>query len=144
MTSLTNGNYVVAFPYWIGDVTGGGVGAVVWGNALTGATGVVSPLNSLVGSHQDDFVGSGGVTALANGNYVVASPDWNNQEGAATWCNGETGTVETVSASNSLVGSQPYNTSTGFSDSVSSGGVTASPMAITSSTARTGMAELAP
>ena len=125
MTPLTNGNYAVAFPNWIGDAAGGGVGAVTWGDGLTGTTGQVSALNSLVGSNVDDFVGSGGVTALAKGNYVVASPDWNNEEGAATWCNGATGTFETVSANNSLVGSHPTASSPGFGDLVGSAGVTA-------------------
>jgi hypothetical protein len=50
-------------------------------------------------------VGSG-VTALANGNYVVASPHWFGDTGAVTLGNGATGTtVGAVSAANSLVGS---------------------------------------
>jgi Repeat of unknown function (DUF5650) len=52
-------------------------------------------------------VGSGGVTALSNGNYVVGSPSWNDNTGAATWGNGSTGTSGIVSAANSLVGSNP-------------------------------------
>ena len=70
-------------------------------------------------------MGSGGVTALSNGNYVVASPNWNAQEGAATWGNGMTGTTGTVSAGNSLVGSNGDNPQTNFADQVGGGGVTA-------------------
>lgn len=80
---------------------------------MTGTTGLVSAANSLVGNRLGveaentggDGVGDGGVTALANGNYVVASPGWNNYQGAATWGNGTAGTIGTVSAANSLVGS---------------------------------------
>jgi hypothetical protein len=53
-------------------------------------------------------VGSSGVTALTNGNYVVSSPSWNNgaasSAGAVTWGSGSTGVTGAVSASNSLVG----------------------------------------
>ena len=49
----------------------------------------------------------GVVTPLTNGNYVVGSPYWNGRRGAATWGNGSTGMSGTVSAANSLVGSNP-------------------------------------
>ena len=46
--------------------------------------------------------------ALDNGNYVVLSPDWNNDgtgdAGAATWADGTTGISGVVSTANSLVG----------------------------------------
>src|SRR5204863_14924 len=49
------------------------------------------------------------VWPLSNGNYVVASPSWDNgtvgDAGAATWGDGNGGTVGTISAANSLVGS---------------------------------------
>jgi hypothetical protein len=58
-----------------------------------------------MGSLLDDHVGEGGVTALANGHYVVQSPNWGGADlGAATWCDGTTATSAEVSASNSLVG----------------------------------------
>src|SRR5204863_1863391 len=88
VTALTNGNYVVRSPNWD---TGGIVnaGAVTWGDGTTGVTGVVSPANSLVGATAADQVGSVGVTALTNGNYVVASSGWDDgaiaNGGAATW-----------------------------------------------------------
>lgn len=105
---LANGNYVVCSSLW--DSGGNSdVGAVTWGSGTTGASGVVSAANSLVGSTAFDHVGDIAVTALTNGNYVVDVPEWDNgaiaDVGAATWCNGTTGRSGTISASNSLVGS---------------------------------------
>ncbi len=122
VTALANGNYVVDSPTWNGYQ-----GAVTWADGETGLAGTVSADNSLVGavvSGVSDQVGSGGVTALAYGNYVVASPAWSNSEGAVTWGNGTTGTVGTVSADNSLVGSISNYNPTGLGDQVGSGGVT--------------------
>ncbi|MFN9296044.1 MAG: hypothetical protein ACK6EB_48870, partial [Planctomyces sp.] len=121
VTALTNGNYVVRSTRWdSGTVTD--VGAVTWGNGTTGISGVVSSSNSLVGSTASDQVGSAGVTALTNGNYVVASSNWDSgtitNVGAVTWGNGTTGISGVVSASNSLVGSTA-------SDFVGLGSVTA-------------------
>jgi len=87
-------------------------GNFVWGtrfvNGATGSVGPTTESNSLVGSTWEDRVGSGGVTALTNGNYVVNSPSWWNGDaqsaGAVTFCNGMTGRVGPVSTSNSLVG----------------------------------------
>ncbi len=102
---LTNGNFVVISPAWDNGATVD-AGAVTWLSGVTGTTATVSNLNSLVGSSAGDAVGSNGVTALTNGNYVVSSPDWNpipGGPGAVTWGNGAAGTVGAVSASNSLV-----------------------------------------
>lgn len=105
VTALTNGNYVVRSTAWPNN---SGRGAATWGNGNIGTTGLVSSSNSLVGSASFDVVG-GSVTALSNGNYVVASSQWDNgalaDVGAVTWCNGSTGTSGIVSSSNSLVGS---------------------------------------
>ncbi len=101
-TALSNGNYVVVSPSWNNNV-----GAVTWGSGTSGVTGTVSDTNSLVGTsggNSGDQVGSFGVTALSNGNYVVASPSWNNSQGAVTWGNGSNGIVGTVSGLNSLLG----------------------------------------
>src|SRR5205085_3153989 len=101
----SNGNYVVDSPSW--QDGSGVVGAVTWGNGSAGTTGAVGAANSLVGSNDFDQVGSGGVIALSNGNYVVDSPGWQNPNGsggAATWGNGAGGTVGPISAANSLVG----------------------------------------
>ena len=97
--ALPNGNYVVTSGNWNGNE-----GAVTWGSGTSGVSGVVSAANSLVGSTAGDSVGSGGVVALTNGNYVVDSVDWNGGEGAATWVSGTAGIVGVVSAANSLVG----------------------------------------
>lgn len=69
---MGGGNFVIASPQWSnGGATA--AGAVTWVNGSTGLTGVVSASNSLVGTTSDDGVGYA-VTALNNGNYVVASP----------------------------------------------------------------------
>jgi len=111
ITVLTNGNYVVNSPFWesADNPTQDAIGAVTWCSQWTGCNGTVSASNSLIGNYDGDKIGSGGVTALANGNYVVSSPAWDNgsifDTGAVTWGNGASGTVGVVSASNSLVGS---------------------------------------
>ena len=49
------------------------------GSLDKGATGTVvavSATNSIVGGKTGDQVGSGGITVLANGNYVVRSEFW--------------------------------------------------------------------
>ena len=86
-------------------------GAATWADGTTGITGAVTPANSLVGDASGDHVSTGGVYALANGNYVVGSPDWDNPSptvvanvGAATWANGTSGIVGSVTPGNSLVG----------------------------------------
>ena len=105
---LANGNYVVITPWWRNGAAAN-AGAVTWGSGTSGVAGVVSALNSLVGSSASDFVGLRGVIPLTNGNYVVSSASWNNgalaDVGAVTWGNGATGITGVVSALNSLVGS---------------------------------------
>jgi len=114
--ALSNGNFVVIAPYW-SDGTTNNLGAVTWMRGDMPTVGAISATNSLVGTHDDDRVGSGGVTPLGNGNYVVQSPWWSNDTdagvGAATWADGETGLVGAVSAANSLVGST-YNDQVGY------------------------------
>ena len=120
VTSLTNNNYVVSSPNW-DNGTATNAGAVTWGNGATGIVGAVSATNSLVGSSTNNQIGSSGVTALANGNYVAISPSWDSgsatDAGAATWGNGTSGIVGAVTAVNSFVG---QNTN----DSLGSKGVT--------------------
>src|SRR5262249_36378043 len=120
VSALSNGSYVVMRLSWDnGDAIN--AGAATWGNGATGTRGSASVSNSLVGSTGIDFVGNfGAVTALANGNYVVRSPLWDNSTltdvGAVTWGNGATGTSGVISATNSLIGSMP-------GDEIGSGGV---------------------
>ena len=110
VTALTNGNFVISSPQWR---NGGSTqaGAATWGSGITGISGVVSSMNSLVGSTPNDMLSSYGIKALPNGHYVVVSPHWEhntllmNDAGAVTWGNGNTGTAGTVSESNSIVGS---------------------------------------
>ncbi len=106
---LTNGNYVVNSP-GVGIGSNSQVGAVTWGNGVSGLTGVVSAANSLVGSLTNDLIGVHGIAALSNGNYTVASGNWDNgvliDAGAVTWGNGTGGTVGAVSTSNSMVGAR--------------------------------------
>ncbi|MBK8304880.1 MAG: hypothetical protein IPK98_16365 [Chloracidobacterium sp.] len=72
--ALNNGNYVVGSPSWDGGVQN--VGAFTWVNGAAGMSGVINSANSFVGSQSGDSVASGGITVLANGNYVVHSPLW--------------------------------------------------------------------
>ena len=110
--ALTNGGYVVNSPNWHNPATSQiNVGASTFCTEAHGCTGVVSTANSLIGASSYDQVGTSGV-ALTNGNYVVVSPQWNNNSrfaaaaaGAVTFCSGETGCVGKVSSRNSLVGS---------------------------------------
>lgn len=102
VTILTNGNYVVTDPNWRKGFAPN-VGAVYLYDGQTNTL-----ISTLTGSQINDQVGNGGVTALANGNYVVSSTFWGNggtiKAGAVTWCNGQTGVYGVVSIANSLVG----------------------------------------
>ncbi|SDE11928.1 Por secretion system C-terminal sorting domain-containing protein [Dyadobacter soli] len=107
VTALRNGNYVVASPNWDnGGVTR--VGAVTWANGATGLTGNVSAANSIIGSKANDQVGLGSAVALSNGNYVFASPNWDDDvivnAGAVTWVGGAAASTGVVSRANSLYG----------------------------------------
>jgi hypothetical protein len=101
---LPNGNIVVTDPN--GPVSN--VGAVY----VYSPTGTL--ISTLTGSSANDHVGSGGVTVLSNGNFVVMSPAWNNglatNAGAATWGNATTGIAGVVSAANSLIGTSADDT----------------------------------
>jgi hypothetical protein len=109
--ALSNGNYLVSSPNW-----NSARGAATWGSGTAGVTGAVSSANSLIGSSPGDGVGYG-ITRLSNGNYVVRSPAWNGNRGAATWGSGTAGVSGVVSEANSLVGSDP-------NDQVGNGGIT--------------------
>jgi hypothetical protein len=100
------GNAVVLSSNW-----NGGMGAATWMNGGNGQLadgsfgGAVSVVNSLVGTTTSDFVGSGRVFEMSNGNFFVLSPDWNGGMGAVTFGNGAAGVTGTVTAGSSLVGS---------------------------------------
>ena len=99
---LSNGaNYLVLSPLW-----SEGMGAVTNGSDTTGVIGTVSAANSLVGASSGDGVGaSGSVDDTALGYYLVTTSNWGDGAGAVTWNSDLLGTVGTVSAGNSLVGS---------------------------------------
>lgn len=113
--TLTNGNYVVSVPLW-DRPDALDAGAVAWCDGGLGCRGVITDTNSLVGSAALDRVGSSppyysspvypipGVSALANGNYVVESLNWNGGLAAITWCDGQTGCIGPVTRANSLTG----------------------------------------
>jgi filamentous hemagglutinin family protein len=107
VTALSNDNYVVVSSSWDNGTTVD-AGAVTWGSGVSGAVGTISEANSLVGSVTGDLV-SAHVTPLTKGNFVVNSPGWDNgsvtDAGAVTWGSGMGGTVGTISAANSLIGS---------------------------------------
>jgi hypothetical protein len=111
--ALSNGNYVVGSPEWHNGAVAV-AGAITWGNGTTGVIGVVSAANSLVGTSANDEVGAFGVYSLSNGNYVVASPYWNNAAiafaGAVTWADGDIGITGPVTPTNSLVGTTTGDT----------------------------------
>ena len=113
VVALSNGNYVVDSAYWSGGYING-LGASTWGSGTSGVSGVVSSVNSLVGSHSGDLVSGGGFNGLTgNGNYVVVSNDWNTFMGAVTWGSGTSGVSGVISSVNSLVGSTTGTSTTG-------------------------------
>ncbi len=113
--TLPNGNIVVADPAF------STVGA-----QNRGAVSLFRPDGTLIqrveGTRQDDALGSGGITVLDNGHYVVSSPDWGggafSRAGAVTWGHAEQGLPTTISAANSIVGDSS-------GDEVGDGGVLA-------------------
>ena len=113
LVELSGGNYVIVASTWNNGIVVD-AGAVVWCNGRTPTTGAVSTSNALHGTSANDFVGSNYVWLLSNGNYIVASPNWNNgaiaDVGAVTWCNGAGPTGGPVSTSNSLYGSNASDT----------------------------------
>lgn len=104
ITALSGGRYVVNSPRWPTATGAGLLGAVTWMDGDTEGAGIIYNGNSTTGAASGDCVGSGGVTRLANGNYVVASPIWSGNRGAVTWADGFRPSGMVVSNSNSLVG----------------------------------------
>ena len=103
---LGNGNVVVADPWFDRSCS----------VADSGAVYVFRPdgtlINRIQGSTTGDRVGSGRLTLLNSGNFVVHSPNWDNgatvDAGAVTFGNAETGfdvgVLGNLTSSNSLVG----------------------------------------
>lgn len=107
VVALGDGDYVVHSRLWNNGPLKH-AGAATFGNGETGVVGVVSAANSLVGTAPESFVGDR-VVELANGNYVVQSPFWDDgavlDVGAITVCDGRAGKAGPVTPANSLVGS---------------------------------------
>lgn len=117
--ALPSDNVVMLSPSWHnGSIAN--AGAATWIDGDTGASGVVSIANSLIGSHANDQVGTD-AWVLANGNVVVRSPHWANgttqEAGAVTWIDGAVGLAGAIEPTNSLVGSHGYD-QVGFSSPV--------------------------
>lgn len=109
VTPLSNGHYVVSSTNWDGPA-GANQGAVTWANGVTGLAGTVSSANSWIGSSPSDNISDGGVTALSNGNFVIASRSWANagavRAGAVTWVDGTGSSSGVVGPGNSMIGTQ--------------------------------------
>lgn len=104
MAVLPNGNIVVIDPnYDLPSPATSDVGAAY----LYKPDGTL--ISMLRGSSTDDRVGNGGITVLANGNFVINSRSWNGNFGAMTWAHGDTGfpggAVTIAGSGNSFVGS---------------------------------------
>lgn len=126
LIALSNGHYVVGSSDWdLPSPLTANVGAATWCDGTAGCPEVVSATNSLVGSTAGDQVGSGaifgpsGITPLSNGNYVVYSPNWDNNTladaGAVTFGAGNIGTtIGTVTEANSVRGAFAEGVKWGF------------------------------
>lgn len=119
--ALADGRFVVASPSWNSGALLD-AGAVTLRESTPLVSGVVSSTNSLIGAAAGDRIGSGGIVPLPNAAYIVLSPDFSpgaaTGAGAATWVPAGTGLIATVSAANSLVGSQLLDNVGGGSNAV--------------------------
>ena len=71
VTALANDNFVIAAP--LDDLPGlADAGSV---RLVNGTTGLEIPGGLITGDDMSDSLGSGGITALSNDNFVIASPD---------------------------------------------------------------------
>ncbi|MEO6686795.1 MAG: T9SS type A sorting domain-containing protein, partial [Dyadobacter sp.] len=97
IVSIADGNYVVRSTNW-NDGTLNSVGAVTWGNGLTGVKGVVNSSNSLVGTYANNRVGMGLINALPYGYYAVVNAR------AFTFASSSTGVSGKITECNSVLG----------------------------------------
>lgn len=111
--ALTNGNYAIGSPIWDNGIAKN-AGAVTWADGSIGISGEINALNSLVGTAASDYVGNDsifmyhGMKALPNGNYTIASTDWDNASlmnaGAVTYADGSIALTGSINSCNSVVG----------------------------------------
>jgi hypothetical protein len=115
VTVLSNGNYVVAAPFWDGPGGATNAGAVVWRNGSNASPQTIGQGNSLHGIAAHELVGSRGAIALdcSNGDYLVHSHMWDGggqdpmiqiRSGAISRLSGAGPTALAVGPSNSLIG----------------------------------------
>jgi hypothetical protein len=108
VVALASGHFVVVSSLWNNGAIAD-TGAVTWASDDGAVVGAVSAANSIVGGRTADYIGAE-VQALANGHYIVQSPNWDSatatNAGAVTWADGNAPTLGTVVAENSLVGTQ--------------------------------------
>ena len=100
LVQLSSGNYYLRTPNWKGTA-----GAITFIDPASPPSGVIGPLNSLVGLNSGtpgDSIGNGGIVDLGNGRSLVFSPYWDGDKGAVTWFNNNTGTIGVVGPGNSL------------------------------------------
>src|SRR5208337_2700027 len=69
VTALSNGNYVVSSPNWTNGAAAN-AGAVTWGSGTAGVSGVISTMNSAIGSVANSGLGSV-VLDNVNGTFFV-------------------------------------------------------------------------
>ncbi|MBL0042641.1 MAG: hypothetical protein IPP28_16720 [Xanthomonadales bacterium] len=110
--SLANGHYMIGSENW-NSATNTGVGAVTWGDGVTGTIGEVAATNSLTGSKISDAVGSL-LTPLPNSRVLVGSGLWDNASqintGAFTLLDGNTPISGfSVGVGNSFIGTAAEN-----------------------------------
>ncbi|MBJ7449023.1 MAG: filamentous hemagglutinin N-terminal domain-containing protein [Parachlamydiales bacterium] len=98
---LTGGDFVISSPNF--TVTGvPNAGAVYRGSATSTTNVTLAPNICITGSLNGDLIGN--VYALTNGNYVVASPTWDNNKGIVGTRGGVNGNSGTMNSTNSLIG----------------------------------------
>ena len=108
LIEISNGHYLLRDTLF-DNGTAVVAGAITWVDGDVGASGAISPTNSLVGSSSGDRVGS--YAAPLHGGtetFLVSSLSWDNgsvvDAGALTWIDGNIGAVGEISTLNSLVG----------------------------------------
>lgn len=106
--SLSGNRFAVAMPYWDGS-PGTDFGAVRVVGPNDAATGELTFQNALIGTSTGDRVGTR-IQALANGNLVVRSPEWDSifhgDAGAVTWLDAGSPATGPVTIGNSLYGAR--------------------------------------
>ena len=88
------------------------------GNAALGAVfvyngGTGEMISETIGTTPGDNIGQD-IIVIPNGKFLVVSSNWNGGRGAFTTCSQERGCDQSISASNSIIGTTPGDLSQGF------------------------------